>query len=261
VRVVIAPDKFKGSLTAPQVTQRVAAGLSRAAPSVDVVQVPVADGGEGTLEAAAAAGFRLVQVRAAGPLGAPLLSTLAVRGGTAVIELATASGLAQLPDGTPEPLKATSLGTGAQKVVLALGGSACTDGGAGLLLGLGARLLDADKRDLGPCGGALPSLERIDRSGLDPRLNDARIVLATDVDNPLLGEHGAAAVYGPQKGAGPGRCRPAGTRAGPLGGGPGRSARPASNSRQPCPAARSRRCWRPGLCRNGRPGSSAPPGH
>ncbi len=213
MRVVVAPDKFKGSLTAPEVAGRIAAGLVAAVPEASVVQVPVADGGEGTLEAAEAAGFRRVPVRVAGPTGAPLDSSLAVRGRTAVIEMAAASGLAVLPGGQRAPLEATSLGTGqlvraaldlkCTGVVLGIGGSACTDGGAGLLVALGARLLDADGHELPAGGGALRDLAQVDLTGLDPRLADTSFVLATDVDNPLLGVHGAAAVYGPQKGAAP----------------------------------------------------------
>jgi len=213
VRVVVAPDKFKGSLGAAEVAARVAAGLRAVVPDVDVREIPVADGGEGTLDAAEAAGFRRVSVRVAGPTGEPLESALAVRGTTAVVEMAAASGLAVLPGGRPAPLAATSLGTGqlvraaldlgCREVVLGIGGSASTDGGAGLLVGLGARLLDGDGAELPLGGGALDRLERVDLGGLDGRLAGVRVVLATDVDNPLLGPHGAAAVYGPQKGATP----------------------------------------------------------
>jgi glycerate kinase len=214
MRVVVAPDKFKGSLSAAEVAAAVAAGLLAEVPSATVVQVPVGDGGEGTLAAALAAGFDRVPLRVAGPTGAPLPSALAVRGRTAVVEMAAASGLAVLPDGVPAPLTATSLGIGqlvraaldrgCTEVVLGIGGSACTDGGAGLLIGLGARLTDAAGRDLPPGGGSLAELHRVDLTGLDPRLRATRVVLATDVDNPLLGPSGAAAVYGPQKGATPG---------------------------------------------------------
>jgi glycerate kinase len=213
MRVVVAPDKFKGSLSAAEVAAAVAAGLVAAAPSATVVQVPVADGGEGTLAAALAAGFHRVPVRVCGPTGAPVDSALAVRDRTAVVELAAASGLAVLPDGVPAPLTATSRGTGqlvraaldrgCTEVVLGIGGSACTDGGAGLLVGLGARLTDAAGGDLPPGGAALRSLARVDLTRLHPRLRSTRLVLATDVDNPLLGPSGAAAVYGPQKGAPP----------------------------------------------------------
>jgi glycerate kinase len=211
MRVVVAPDKFKGSASAAQVAEAVATGLTAAAPGVAVAQLPVADGGEGTLAAALAAGFRRVSVPVAGPAGAPLKSALAVRGRTAVVEMAAASGLAVLPEGLPAPLTAGSLGTGqlvraaldlgCTEVVVGIGGSACTDGGAGLLTALGARLLDARGRDLGSGGGRLTDLYRVDLGRLDPRLASVRVVLATDVDNPLLGPAGAAAVYGPQKGA------------------------------------------------------------
>ncbi|MCV2487742.1 glycerate kinase [Geodermatophilus sp. YIM 151500] len=211
MRVVVAPDKFKGSLGAADVAARVAAGLRSVAPGTDVRQIPVADGGEGTLAAAEAAGFRRVPVRVTGPTGRPLDSALAVRDRTAVVEMAAASGLAVLPGGRRAPLEASSLGTGelvraaldrgCTEVVLGIGGSACTDGGAGLLVGLGARLLDADGVPLPPGGGALARLARVELDGLDARLRGTRVVLATDVDNPLLGERGAAAVYGPQKGA------------------------------------------------------------
>jgi glycerate kinase len=213
MRVVVAPDKFKGSLGAAQVAARVAAGLRAVVPDLDVREIPVADGGEGTLDAAEAAGFRRVPVRVPGPTGEPVDSALAVRGFTAVVEMAAASGLALLPGGRPAPLAATSLGTGrlvraaldlgCREVVLGVGGSASTDGGAGLLVGLGARLLDGNGAELPPGGGALADLERVDLAELDARLRGARIVLATDVDNPLLGPRGAAAVYGPQKGATP----------------------------------------------------------
>jgi glycerate kinase len=212
-RVVVAPDKFKGSLGAAQVAARVAAGLRAVVPDLDVREIPVADGGEGTLDAAVAAGFRRVPARVPGPTGEPVDSALAVRGTTAVVEMAAASGLALLPGGRPVPLAATSLGTGrlvraaldlgCREVVLGVGGSASTDGGAGLLVGLGARLVDADGLDLPPGGSSLARLDRVDLTGLDERLAGTRVVLATDVDNPLLGPRGAAAVYGPQKGASP----------------------------------------------------------
>ncbi|RBY76866.1 glycerate kinase [Geodermatophilus sp. TF02-6] len=211
--MVVAPDKFKGSLSASEVAAHVAAGLTAAAPGLTVAAIPVADGGEGTLEAAEAAGFRRVPAEVAGPTGEPLASALAVRGTTAVVEMAAASGLAALPAGRPAPLAATSLGTGqlirtaldlgCTEVVVGVGGSACTDGGAGVLVGLGARLLDREGRELPPGGGALVDLARVDLAGLDPRLTSVRVVLASDVDNPLLGPRGAAAVYAPQKGASP----------------------------------------------------------
>lgn len=211
MRIVVAPDKFKGSLTAPAVAFHVAAGLRSVAPDVEVVSVPVADGGEGTLDAAVAAGYELRTAEVAGPTGEPVAAAFAVRGSHAVIEMARASGLDLLPGGVPDALGATSLGTGqlvraaldagCREIVLGIGGSASTDGGAGLLQGLGARFADAAGAELPLGGAALARLSTVDLSGLDPRLAEAEIVLASDVDNPLLGSDGAAAVFGPQKGA------------------------------------------------------------
>jgi len=222
VRIVVAPDKFKGSLEAPDVAASLAAGIRSADPSAEVVVLPVADGGEGTLEAAVGAGFTAHAVTVTGPVGEPLGAQFALRGTTAVVEMALASGLAVLPvDEHGEPVLdapgATSRGTGelvraaldagATRVVLGVGGSACTDGGAGLLQALGARLLDADGEELGRGGAALARLARVDLTGLDPRLTGTEVVLAADVDHPLLGERGAAAVFGPQKGASPEQVR------------------------------------------------------
>jgi glycerate kinase len=213
VRVVVAPDKFKGSLTAAQVAARVAAGLARAAPGVEVAQVPVADGGDGTLDAALSAGYRRVPVRAEGPTGEPVDTAYAERDGVAVVELADVSGLVRLPDGQLAPLTASSYGTGqvmaaaldagCRQVVLGIGGSACTDGGAGMVQALGGRLLDARGGEVGRGGAALAAVRSLDLTGLHPALPQTGVVVASDVDNPLLGPRGAAAVYGPQKGASP----------------------------------------------------------
>lgn len=222
MRVVIAPDKFKGSLSAPEVAQHLAAGLRVSAASlgypIDVLSIPVADGGEGTVDAAVGAGFESCTATVTGPTGRLVQATFAVRGSEAVIEMAAASGLGILPDGIPAPLGATSRGTGeliraaldagCRHIVLAIGGSASTDGGSGVLRGLGARFLDsrflhADGAEIPDGGGFLTGLDRIDLSGLDDRLKETIIVLASDVDNPLLGAHGAATVFGPQKGASP----------------------------------------------------------
>ncbi|MFF4989493.1 glycerate kinase [Streptosporangium saharense] len=215
-RVVVAPDKFRGSLTAPEVAAHVAAGLRAAgAGRVPVVPLPVADGGDGTVEAVVASGFTRVETEVTGPLGTRITAAYAVRdepeGRVAVVELAEASGLRRLPEGSaPAPLTATSHGTGeliahavrhgARRIVLGLGGSACTDGGAGMLQALGVRLLDAAGNDLPRGGAALRDLRAIDTSG---RPRGFEVVVASDVDNPLLGPYGAAAVYGPQKGATP----------------------------------------------------------
>src|SRR6476661_2592144 len=211
MRVLVAPDKFKGSLTAREVAARVAAGIGAEAPGVEVEQVPVADGGDGTLDAAVAAGYTRVEVRAQGPTGEPVTTAFAARDGVAVVEMADVSGLALLMPDRLDALHAGSYGTGeviraaldygCRTVVLGIGGSASTDGGAGMLQALGARLSDADGRELGPGGAALAALDRLDLSGLHPALAETRVVVASDVDNPLLGPTGAAAVYGPQKGA------------------------------------------------------------
>ena len=213
MRVVVAPDKFKGSLTAAQVAARVAAGLARAAPGVDVVQLPVADGGDGTLEAAVSAGYRRVPVRAEGPTGDLVDTAYAERDGVAVVELADVSGLGRLPGGRLAASAASSYGTGqviraalaagCRRIVLGIGGSACTDGGAGMVQALGGRLADARGDEVGRGGGALGAVRSLDLAGLHPGLSSAEVVVASDVDNPLLGPRGAAAVYGPQKGAAP----------------------------------------------------------
>ena len=211
--MVVAPDKFKGSLGAAGVAAAVARGLRAAVPGLDAREHPVADGGDGTVEAALSAGFARREVRCTGPTGEPVLAALAVRDKVAVVELAEASGLRRLVGGRPAATSATSRGTGelvraaldlgCGQVVLGLGGSACTDGGAGMVQVLGVRLLDAAGADLPPGGASLAYLDRLDLSGFDPRVADTEFVVASDVDNPLLGPHGAAAVYGPQKGASP----------------------------------------------------------
>lgn len=228
LRVLVAPDKFRGSLTAVEAAAAVAEGVRRVLPDAEVVLLPVADGGDGTVDAVVAAGLQRRTVRVSGPTGEPVDAAYAVRTGRdlssqavpepvvldlAVLELAEASGLRRLPGGRPAPLTASTRGTGelvraaldagALSLVLGVGGSASTDGGAGLAQSLGVRLLDAAGRDLPPGGAALAQLVRVDLAGRDPRLAQTRVVLATDVDNPLLGERGAAAVFGPQKGAGP----------------------------------------------------------
>ena len=213
MRVVVAPDKFKGSLSAAQVAAHVAAGLVRAAPGTEVVQVPVADGGDGTLDAALSAGYRRVPVRAEGPTGDPVETAYAERDGVAVVEMADVSGLRRLPDGRLAARAASSYGTGevvraaldagCRRIVLGIGGSASTDGGAGLVQALGARLRDAGGREVGRGGAALAAVESLDLAGLHRALGEAEVVVASDVDDPLLGPRGAAAVYGPQKGASP----------------------------------------------------------
>ncbi|MER7181029.1 glycerate kinase, partial [Streptomyces hyaluromycini] len=211
--MLIAADKFKGSLTAVQVAERVTAGLRRIVPGLDVEALPVADGGDGTVAAAVAAGFERHERAVAGPLGQEVTAAFALRGGTAVVEMAEASGLQRLPRGVFAPLTASTYGSGellraaldagARTIVFGVGGSATTDGGAGMLSALGARFLDEEGEPVPPGGGGLADLARVDLSGLDPRLSAVDLVLASDVDNPLTGPKGAPAVYGPQKGASP----------------------------------------------------------
>ncbi|WP_262705408.1 MULTISPECIES: glycerate kinase [Streptomyces] len=214
--MLIAADKFKGSLTAVEVAERVTAGLRRGAPrggeGLRIAALPVADGGDGTVDAAVAAGFERREARVTGPLGAPVTAAYALHGTTAVVEMAEASGLRHLPKGVFAPLTATTYGSGellraaldagARTIVFGVGGSATTDGGAGMLSALGARFLREDGTPVAPGGGPLRDLATADLSGLDPRLAETETVLASDVDNPLTGPKGAAAVYGPQKGAG-----------------------------------------------------------
>ncbi|QTE02043.1 glycerate kinase [Streptomyces cyanogenus] len=212
-RVLIAADKFKGSLTAVQVAERVTAGLRGVVPDLPVEALPVADGGDGTVDAAVAAGFERREVRVAGPLGQEVTAAFALRDGTAVVEMAEASGLQRLPAGVFAPLTASTYGSGellraaldagARTIVFGVGGSATTDGGAGMLSALGARFLTEEGEPVSPGGGGLADLARADLSGLDPRLSSVELVLASDVDNPLTGPKGAPAVYGPQKGASP----------------------------------------------------------
>ncbi|MFD5836693.1 glycerate kinase [Streptomyces collinus] len=211
--MLVAADKFKGSLTAVEVAERVTAGLRRVLPDLEVEALPVADGGDGTVAAAVAAGFQRREVRVAGPLGDEVTAAFALRGGTAVVEMAEASGLQRLPAGVFAPLTASTYGSGellraaldagARTIVFGVGGSATTDGGAGMLSALGARFLDAAGEPVPPGGGGLAELATADLSGLDPRLAEIELVLASDVDNPLTGPKGASAVYGPQKGASP----------------------------------------------------------
>ncbi|MEV6770672.1 glycerate kinase [Nocardia sp. NPDC051030] len=212
-RVILAPDKFKGSLTAAEVAAALAAGITRAAPGTEIRQLPVADGGDGTVDAFLAAGWKRVEVQAPGPTGAPGTTAYAVRGTTAVIELAAVVGLSKLPGGELDPLGTSTYGLGVviahaldrglREIVLGLGGSASTDGGAGMLQALGFRLYDELDREFQPGRAILGDIGWMDHNRLHPALAHTRITLASDVDNPLLGPTGAAEVYAPQKGASP----------------------------------------------------------
>ena len=212
MKVVIAPDSFKGSLSAASAAHHLALGVRRVFPEAVVVLLPVADGGEGTVQALVAAGGRLEEAVVTGPLGEAVTAQYGVLAdGTGVIEMAAASGLVLVPLDRRDPLRTSTRGTGelvsklldqgCRRLVLGLGGSATNDGGVGLAQALGWSFLDAQGRELGAGGGALSALDRIEGVGRDPRLAECQIVAICDVTNPLVGPLGASAVYGPQKGA------------------------------------------------------------
>ena len=214
MKIVIAPDSFKESLTALEVAEAIEAGLKKVLPDAEYVKVPMADGGEGTVQSLVdATEGRLISAEVRAPLGNKVRAEFGLSGDgrTAIIEMAAASGLHLVPPEARNPLRTTSYGTGelilaaldegVEKIIVGIGGSATNDGGAGMLQALGALLLDAQHQPIGAGGGCLQDLAAIDLSGLDKRLADVEIVVACDVDNPLCGEKGASAVFGPQKGA------------------------------------------------------------
>ena len=216
MRIVVAPDSYKGSVSAPGVAAAMQRGIARIFPDAAIDPVPIADGGEGTVEALVAATHgELSHARVTGPLGEPLTAHWGVLGDgrTAVIEMAAASGLPLIPHDRRDPRVATTLGTGEliraaldaglRKIIIGIGGSATNDGGAGMARALGARFTDAAGHNLPEGGAALARLATIHLEGLDPRLAEAEIVVACDVDNPLCGARGASAVFGLQKGATP----------------------------------------------------------
>jgi glycerate 2-kinase len=216
MRVVIAPDKFKGSLTALEAAAAMARGVARVVPEALIDQVPMADGGEGTTQAlVAATGGTIREAQVTGPLGEPIVACFGLLGDgqTAVIEMAAASGLVLVPGEKRNPMIASTRGTGelllaaiaagASRVVIGIGGSATNDGGAGLGQALGFRLLDDTGCELDAGGGPLGRLASIDRSGRRHELDGVQVAVACDVTNPLCGPTGASAVYGPQKGASP----------------------------------------------------------
>jgi glycerate kinase len=208
--IVLAPDKFKGSLTAEQAGRAMAHGVSRADSTLNTIVCPVADGGEGTLDAVLAAGFEQVDAQACGPTGDPVHTAYARKGSRAVIEMADICGLQRLPAATLAPLTATSYGLGrvvaqalddgCRDVVITVGGSASTDGGAGMLMALGAEVLDRHGDPIALGARGLADAAHLDLSRLHPGLRTATVTLAADVDSPLCGPLGAAAVYGQQKG-------------------------------------------------------------
>lgn len=215
MRVLVAADSFKGSLSSLEVAKAVTTGIHRVLREAEVLAVPMADGGEGTVQAlVTATGGKLIDVTVTGPLNLPVNAQFGfLPDGTAVLEMAAASGLPLVPDDKRDPRITTTFGTGqliraaldrgANKIVMGIGGSATNDGGAGMFQALGGRLLDKEGRDLGYGGGQLDKLHSIDVANLDPRLKNTKIEVACDVQNPLCGPRGASAVYGPQKGATP----------------------------------------------------------
>ncbi|WP_064498909.1 glycerate kinase [Bacillus safensis] len=214
MKIVIAPDSFKESLSAYETACAIERGFRSVLPNAEYIKLPMADGGEGTVQSLVdATGGHIVHQVVTGPLGEPVDAFFGMLGDsqTAVIEMAAASGLHLVPREKRNPLWTTSRGTGelilaaldkgAKHVIIGLGGSATNDGGVGMMQGLGAAFLDKTGHALTSGGGALHQLASIDLSGLDPRLQSVRLEAACDVDNPLTGERGASAVFGPQKGA------------------------------------------------------------
>ncbi|MDT7802746.1 MAG: glycerate 2-kinase [Actinomycetota bacterium] len=212
-RVVIAPDKFKGSLTAVEAAEAIALGVRDALPDADIVTCPVADGGEGTLDVLEATGARIVRLTVRGPLEEPVNARYAVLDGTAYVESARACGIEFVEPSPETALAAHTWGVGellvdalmhgATRLVLTVGGTASTDGGAGMLGALGAGVLDAFGAPVGLGGGTLSRVASTELTPVRERLAGVSVAVATDVTNPLLGPDGAAAVFGPQKGAGP----------------------------------------------------------
>jgi len=216
MKIIIAPDSFKDSLSAEGVADAIAAGLATVWPDAELIKCPMADGGEGTVESVlAACNGELRSHQVQGPLG----GTVEARWGwlaeshTAIIEMAEASGLQLVPPGKRDACSSSTFGTGeliraaldagAQRIILAIGGSATNDGGAGAMQALGVQLFNAEDQALPPGGLALAGLARINLEHLDPRLAQVRFEIAADVNNPLCGPHGASAIFGPQKGANP----------------------------------------------------------
>lgn len=216
MKIIIAPDSFKESLSSPEVADAIEAGFRSFFPDAEYLRLPIADGGEGTVDALiTATDGSVIDAEVTGPLGEKIQAFYGVCGDgrTAVIEMAAASGLDLVPTGQRNPLRTTSFGTGDlirqaldagyRRFIIGIGGSATNDAGAGMLQALGVRLLDRNDREIGLGGDALARLALIDNSGLDPRLNECRIEVACDVNNPLTGKTGASAIFGPQKGATP----------------------------------------------------------
>jgi glycerate kinase len=216
MKIIIAPDSYKGSISSKAAADAIERGIKRCLPDAVTIKVPMADGGEGTLDSLlAAAGGRRIPVRVTGPMGHPVDAEYGLLGerNVAVIEMAKASGLVLVTEKDRNPLTATTYGTGelikhaldfgCRDFILALGGSATNDGGAGMLQALGSRLLDSSGEQVGRGGGILSSVTSIDQGNWDPRIEQSRFVIASDVQNPLIGAEGATRIFGTQKGATP----------------------------------------------------------
>jgi glycerate kinase len=214
MRIVIAPDSFKGSLSSKEVADAIELGVRKVLPDVDIVKIPIADGGEGTVQTLVAAmGGEIIKTQVIGPLGETIESYFGVLNDkkTAIIEMANASGLPLVPIEKRNPLITTSYGTGQlikaaldmnlERIVIGLGGSATNDGGVGMAQALGVRFFDENGNEIGFGGGELSKISKIDMSGIDEKIRKVRIEAACDVDNPLCGPNGASYIYGPQKGA------------------------------------------------------------
>ena len=214
MRILVAPDSFKGTLKAKEVAEVIEKGIRKVFPEAKVIKVPLADGGEGTVEAlVGAVGGRILTREVTSPLGEKIEASFGIlsEGATAVIEMAQASGLSLVPPRKRNPLITTTFGTGelikaaldegCKKIIIGIGGSATIDGGVGMAQALGAQFLDREGKEIGFGGGSLGEIVSINMEHFDPRVKKVKVVVASDVNNPLCGEKGAAKVYGPQKGA------------------------------------------------------------
>ncbi len=214
-KIVVAPDSYKGSLTSPEAARIMQMAIKMEFPDVEVIRAPMADGGEGTVEVLVeSCGGEIKRAQVTGPLGEPVESFFGVLpDGTGVIEMAAAAGLPLVPPEKRNPMRTTTYGVGelikaaldegCRKIIIGIGGSATNDAGAGMAQALGAKLLDAEGKQIGFGGGELLRLEKIDLSEMDPRVKETKFIIASDVNNPLYGPEGAAYVYAPQKGATP----------------------------------------------------------
>ena len=216
MKIIVAPDSFKGSLTAIEVSDAIEQGTREIFPEAEIVKIPMADGGDGTVQCLVnATGGKILREKVTGPLGDEVLASYGILGDkkTAVIEMAEASGLTLVPENKRNPLITTTYGTGqlikaalnqgCRKMIIGIGGSATNDGGAGMLQALGVKLLNQEGKEIGFGGGELKKIFRIDTKYLNNRLSETKVLIASDVSNPLCGPKGAAQVYGPQKGATP----------------------------------------------------------